>query len=76
MFEAANGPSGNNPYLDVSLDAVFSHKSREVRVPGFYDGDGVYRVPSCLISSEWSFKTRSRTAELDVRPAHSSRPHR
>ncbi len=67
VFEAAfDGPSGGNPYLDVAFDAVFSQNSREVRVPGFYDGDGVYRVRFMPDNEgEWSFRTRSKTAELD-----------
>ncbi|MBM7047419.1 DUF5060 domain-containing protein [Rhizobium lusitanum] len=67
VFEAAfNGPSGGNPYLDVAFDAVFSQHSREIRVPGFYDGDGVYRVRFMPDNEgEWSFRTRSKTTELD-----------
>ncbi|NTG50945.1 DUF5060 domain-containing protein [Agrobacterium rhizogenes] len=67
VFEAAfNGPSGGNPYLDVAFDAVFSQNSREVRVPGFYDGDGIYRVRFMPDNEgEWSFRTRSKTVELD-----------
>ncbi|MDL2398099.1 DUF5060 domain-containing protein [Rhizobium mayense] len=67
VFEAAfNGPSGGNPYLDVAFDAVFSQNSREVRVPGFYDGDGIYRVRFMPdYEGEWSFRTRSKTPELD-----------
>ena len=45
IFEASfAGPASGNPYLEVSFDAVFLQHSREVRVPGFYDGDGTYRV--------------------------------
>ena len=67
VFEVAfNGPSGGNPYLDVAFDAVFSQNSREVRVPGFYDGDGVYRVRFMPDNEgDWSFRTRSKTSELD-----------
>ncbi len=67
VFEAAfNGPSSGNPYLDVAFDAVFSQNSREVRVPGFYDGDGVYRVRFMPDNEgEWSFRTRSKTSELE-----------
>ena len=44
-FEASfAGPSAGNPFRDVAVEAVFSHKSRQVRVPGFYDGEGTYRV--------------------------------
>ncbi|WDQ97943.1 DUF5060 domain-containing protein [Devosia sp. J2-20] len=60
------GPSAGNPYLDVSLEAVFSQGTRSVRVPGFYDGDGRYIVrfmPDA--EGEWSYKTKSATAALD-----------
>lgn len=51
VFEASfDGPSGGNPYLDVAFDAVFTHKSREVRVPGFYDGNGPTVSASCRTS--------------------------
>ena len=40
--------------------------SREVRVPGFYDGDGIYRVRFMPdTEGEWTFATRSKTAALD-----------
>ncbi|MEK1896984.1 MAG: DUF5060 domain-containing protein [Rhizobium sp.] len=67
VFEAAfDGPSDGNPYLDVAFDAVFTHKSRDVRVPGFYDGNGTYRMRFMPdVEGEWSFVTRSRTAALD-----------
>ncbi|MFT4184688.1 MAG: DUF5060 domain-containing protein [Rhizobium sp.] len=67
VFEAAfDGPSGGNPYLDVAFDAVFNQHSREIRVPGFYDGDGVYRVRFMPDNEgEWSFRTRSKTVALD-----------
>lgn len=66
-FEAEfSGPSDGNPFLDTPFDAVFAQHGREVRVPGFYDGDGVYRVrfmPDA--EGEWTFRTRSTTAALD-----------
>ncbi|MBB3609204.1 DUF5060 domain-containing protein [Rhizobium sp. BK602] len=67
VFEAAfDGPSGGNPYLDVAFDAVFSQNSREIRVPGFYDGNGVYRVRFMPDNEgDWSFRTRSKTPALD-----------
>ncbi|MBX5214021.1 DUF5060 domain-containing protein [Rhizobium sp. NLR10a] len=67
VFEASfEGPAGGNPYLDVAFDAVFTHKSREVRVPGFYDGNGTYRIRFMPdTEGEWSFRTRSRTSALD-----------
>ena len=60
------GPSTGNPFLDVEFDAVFSQKGREVRVPGFYDGEGTYRVRFMPDNDgEWTSDTRSATAALD-----------
>lgn len=67
LFEATlNGPSGGNPFIDVTFEATFSHKNRSVRVPGFYDGDGVYKVRFMPdIEGEWHYTTRSSALELD-----------
>jgi hypothetical protein len=67
LFEAAfAGPADGNPFRDVAFDAVFSLNAREVRVPGFYDGDGTYRVRFMPDSEgEWTFRTRSGTPALD-----------
>ena len=60
------GPSTGNPFLDVELDAVFTQHGRAVRVPGFYDGDGIYRVRFMPDNEgEWTYRTRSKTAALD-----------
>jgi hypothetical protein len=69
VFEAAFiGPSDGNPYLDVAFDAVFKQNSREIRVPGFYDGNDVYRVRFMPDNEgEWTFRTRSKTTALDER---------
>lgn len=61
-----SGPATGNPYLDVEVDGVFSHRSREIRVPGFYDGDGIYRIRFMPDEEgEWSFRTESPIPELD-----------
>jgi hypothetical protein len=69
LFEAAfEGPSEGNPFREVAFDAVFRQHSREVRVPGFYDGDGIYRLrfmPDA--EGEWTYVTRSATPALDGR---------
>ena len=39
-----DGPREGNPYLEVQLSATFSQDEKHIAVPGFYDGDGVYRV--------------------------------
>jgi hypothetical protein len=60
------GPSGGNPYLEVSCSATFSQGAKKITVPGFWDGDGTYRVrfsPPAI--GEWRYETRSATPELD-----------
>lgn len=66
-FEASfAGPADGNPYLDVSFEAFFKQDNRVVRVPGFYDGDGTYRVRFMPDSEgEWTFSTLSTAPELD-----------
>ena len=41
---AVNGVSEGNPYTERTLTATFTGAHECVRVDGFYDGDGVYRV--------------------------------
>ena len=67
MFEAAfAGPAEGNPFLAVTLDAVFALGNRTVTVPGFYDGDGIWRVrfmPDA--EGAWQYRTRANLAALD-----------
>ena len=67
IFEVAlPGPAGGNPFLEVALDAHFLQGSREVRVPGFYDGDGTYRIRFMPDSEgEWRFRTKASAPALD-----------
>ena len=67
LFEIAlPGPSEGNPYLDIELEAHFSCEGRSVRMPGFYDGSGVYRIRFMPYQEgSWVYKTRSATGELD-----------
>lgn len=66
IFEARlAGPADGNPYLEVSLSAVFRHGGRELRVPGFYDGNGQYVIrfmPDA--EGEWSYETTSSVSAL------------
>lgn len=80
VFEfSANGPTEGNPYLDVSFAATFSLGNRQVTVPGFYDGEGVYKVRFCPdTEGDWMFVTTSSVStlaglegRLSVGPAHS-----
>ncbi len=59
-----------NPYLDTELWAVFSQNNRQIRVPGFYDGDGVFKVRfSPDNEGDWEMVTESATAALNGQTA-------
>ncbi|MCJ1701810.1 DUF5605 domain-containing protein [Rathayibacter festucae] len=61
-----SGPRGGNPFVDVELTAVFRGDEAEIRVGGFYDGDGRYVLrflaPSAGI---WTFESSSTARSLD-----------
>ncbi len=61
IFELAlQGPSEGNPFLEVDFSAEFTNGTVTVRVPGFYDGDGVYRVRFMPeTKGEWRYVTRA-----------------
>src|SRR6266568_3765228 len=45
MFEVAlPGPFSGNPFKEVTLTATFTLEHRSVKVTGFYDGEGTYRL--------------------------------
>ena len=61
-----DGPSHGNPFTDVELGATFSDGQRELRVGGFYDGDGTYRIRFMPdIEGSWTFVTSSTARSLD-----------
>ena len=66
VFELeARGPSAGNPCVDVAFGAHFSFGHRTVEVPGFYDGEGVYRVRFSPDSvGPWSWETTSSEKSL------------
>ncbi|HRZ45968.1 MAG TPA: DUF5060 domain-containing protein, partial [Candidatus Paceibacterota bacterium] len=66
VFELAlPGPAAGNPYLDASWSATFTQGDRRITVPGFWDGDGMYKVRfSPPTAGEWRYETRSATPEL------------
>ena len=54
-----------NPYLDVSFWGVFALDNRTIRVPGFYDGNGSFKVRfSPDQAGHWTLTTQSNTAAL------------
>ena len=67
LFEAAlPGPKDGNPFVDVTLDVDFALDNRRVPTPGFYDGDGVYRIRFMPdTEGEWTYRTRSNVNALD-----------
>ncbi len=66
LFEVeARGPVTGNPFVDVVFGARFTQGHRTVDVPGFYDGDGIYRVRfSPDAEGSWSYETVSSASEL------------
>jgi hypothetical protein len=59
------GPATGNPYEEVELAAVFKHKEEQVTVPGFYDGQGTYRVRfSPARQGTWTYQTQSNVPQL------------
>lgn len=62
------GPQAGNPFLDVSLAADFQQNGQSITVPGFYDGNGIYRVRfSPPTEGIWRYVTKSNTADLNGR---------
>ena len=67
VFEVAlPGPEDGNPFTDVTLSARFTRGREAVTVPGFYDGDGTYRIRfSPPEQGAWTYRTRSNRPALD-----------
>jgi hypothetical protein len=67
MYEVAlPGPTNGNPFLDVRFAAEFTQDGNAIDVPGFYDGDGIYRVrfmPDKL--GNWKYRTVASAPELN-----------
>ncbi|WP_395650636.1 DUF5605 domain-containing protein [Brevundimonas sp.] len=58
-------PGGPRPF-DVRLEAVFSQGATSLVIPGFYDGDDVWRIRfSPPDTGEWRWRARSDQATLD-----------
>jgi hypothetical protein len=56
----------SNPFVDVRLEAVFTHEDQRVNISGFYDGDGVFKI-RFMPNREglWQFVTQSNVTELN-----------
>lgn len=59
------GPDKGNPFVDVTLTAVFHSAGRTIEVPGFYDGDGTYRIRfSPPEVGQWTWSVESNLPPL------------
>jgi hypothetical protein len=59
------GPTNGNPFTDTVLSATFSQGTNLIEIPGFYDGDGTYRVRFLPeTAGEWHYVTHSSAAVL------------
>lgn len=60
------GPASGNPFLEVQLNAEFSQSGQQVKVAGFYDGEGCYKIRFMpRQEGEWRYVTHSNVPELD-----------
>ena len=65
---ALSGPSAGNPFMEVELSATFRQGGRTLKVAGFYDGDGQYKIRFMPPETgEWEYETQSNRAELSGR---------
>lgn len=57
-------PTGN-PFTDTEIHVIFSKGAHSIKVPGFYDGDGIFRIRfSPNEQGEWSYITESNLNTL------------
>jgi hypothetical protein len=65
---ALAGPREGNPFAEVKVSARFTQGLTAIEAPGFYDGDGVYRVRfSPPERGEWRWTTQSNAPVMDGR---------
>ncbi|MBW3623876.1 MAG: DUF5060 domain-containing protein [Armatimonadetes bacterium] len=61
-----DGPREGQPYRNVQLSATFTQGQQRVVVPGFWDGEGTYKVRFMPPApGEWSYETKSNRPELN-----------
>lgn len=67
VFEIALvGPTNGNPFVDVVFSARFKQGTNVVTVPGFYDGEGIFRVRfSPETQGQWRYETKSNRRPLN-----------
>ena len=67
IFEHAfHSTDAGNPDQDISLEAQFTHQSRDFHVEGFYDGNATHKIRFMPDQpGDWTFTTRSNLPALD-----------
>lgn len=67
VFEVElRGPTNGNPFLEVTLYGRFYQGAESIKVPGFYDGEGIYRIRFMPPrQGRWRYITSSDAPELD-----------
>ena len=57
--------TSGNPFVDTTLEVVFEHKEKRVKVNGFYDGDDSYKVRFMPdLEGQWQYTTTSNIEGL------------
>ena len=67
VFELSfKGPTSRNPFKDVNLSGSFIKDNDTVSVPGFYDGNGIYKIRFMPAhEGKWNYITVSNIKNLD-----------
>jgi len=67
VFELSlNGSSDGNPYMDNTLYGKFTNGAQTITMPGFYDGNGIYKIRfSPDQQGRWTYATQSSLEELN-----------
>ncbi|MEZ2440557.1 DUF5060 domain-containing protein [Chitinophaga sp. RCC_12] len=66
VFELTlNGSTEGNPFTDVNLTGRFIKNKDTISVPGFYDGDGIYKIRFMPPNEgKWNYVTLSNVKNL------------
>jgi hypothetical protein len=67
VFEVVlHGSAAGNPYFSTELSATISNETRSVTIPGFYDGDGLFKLRFMPPEEgHWSYVTHSNDTLLN-----------
>lgn len=61
------GPQSGNPFADVTLAAEFTQGTEKIKVDGFYDGGGSFKIRFMpQKTGQWKYKTISNSKVLNA----------